>query len=168
MSLTFSMVLDEAEGLAGLDRLTGALGDMTGFMDSVGSALVSGARERISTTSEAPDGSPWPASFRVREEGGKTLWQSGRLLDSVTARPAADHVLVGSNMIYAAVHQFGAVIRAKTAAGLSFGLADGSRHVVSQVTIPARPYIGVSEEDRLTLLDLAAVHFGAVIEGLQP
>lgn len=140
---------------------------MTPFMDSVGRALVTSARERITATNMAPDGNVWPASFRAQQDGGKTLWMSGALERGINSRAAADHVLVGSDQRYAAVHQFGAVIRAKTAKGLSFALADGSHHVVSQVTIPARPYIGMSEDDRLNILDLAEVHFGSLIEGLQ-
>jgi len=48
--------------------------------------------------------------------------------------------IVGSNMIYAPVHEFGAVIRAKNAPFLRFQV-NGHWVSVKEVTIPARPFL---------------------------
>lgn len=167
MAFSLSFDFNDLGAQSALSQLDRALDDMTPFMEGVGSMLVTGARKRIDTTNTAPDGTAWAQSLRVKLNGGKTLHDSGQLLAGINARAAADHVLVGSAEVYAAVHQFGAVIRAKTAEGLSFTLADGSHHVVSQGTMPARPYIGVSTEDEVTIFDLVNVYFGDIVRGLQ-
>lgn len=167
MSLTLTLTVDEVLVQSAFARLADALTDMTVLMDSVGSALISSARHRITVTNTGPDGTAWTQSFRAKHRGGKTLYASGQLERSLTVRAAADHVLVGSAEIHAAIHQFGGVIKAKTGEGLSFALADGSRHVVSQVTMPARPYLGVSPDDEATILELGQLHFSHIIRGLQ-
>ena len=57
-------------------------------------------------------------------------------------------VVVGSSIEdYAAIHQYGGTIRPKNAKRLMFKV--GGKTVMTQsVTIPARPFIGFSEEDR--------------------
>lgn len=67
--------------------------------------------------------------------------------DGCTHHPGAHDLAWGSNKIYAAVHRFGAVIRPKTAEAVRFRLASGLVRARS-VTIPARPYLGLSAEDR--------------------
>ncbi|MGL4885387.1 MAG: phage virion morphogenesis protein, partial [Aeromonas veronii] len=53
----------------------------------------------------------------------------------------------GSNRIYAAIHQFGGVIKAKTSQGLAFTLANGDGVVTQSVTMPARPFLGINKDD---------------------
>jgi len=67
-------------------------------------------------------------------------------MGSITHRASQDSVEVGTNKIHAAVHQFGATIVPTQAEHLRFML--GGRLVkADSVTIPARPYVGVSAED---------------------
>lgn len=162
------------------DRLAAGAEDMTDLMDLIGSVLINGARERISDTNVSPDGVPWPPSLRVQvgaiaaaedgeevdiAKGGKTLHQSGALLNSITSAAAPQEVTVGSNLIYAGVHQAGATIKAKTAKGLHFTLANGESVMVGAVTIPARPYLGISDEERASIEDVTAVHFDELLGG---
>lgn len=102
----------------------------------------------------APDGSAWKPSHRVMERGGKTLIDSSRLLDSIVSNSGGDFAEWGSNAIYAAIHQVGGEIRAKTGKGLFFKTPDGSGRRVKKVTIPARPYLGVNSDDEDNILDL--------------
>jgi phage gpG-like protein len=69
----------------------------------------------------------------------------GTLRDSITSevKGGAWSVLVGATMEYAAVLQFGAEIKPKSAKALfvpGYGM-------LQKVTIPARPYLGVSQDD---------------------
>lgn len=48
---------------------------------------------------------------------------------------------IATNLIYAAVQEFGGTIRAKNAPYLVFKTKDGSWHSVKEVTIPAHPYM---------------------------
>lgn len=131
-----------------LKAIRDAASDQTPLMEIIGARLEQSARTRIESTNEAPDGTPWPKSFRVTiGQGGKTLLDRGRFRDGLTHLATPNEAEVGTNAIQAGVHQFGATITAKTAKGLFFRLADGSEVVVGSVTIPARPYLGISRED---------------------
>lgn len=104
-------------------------------------------RERFSTE-KGPDGEEWPESLRKTLFGGKTLTRDGHLGDSITSTATDKQARWGSNKIYAAIHQFGGVIRAKKATFLAFTLANGKRVVTRSVIMPARPYLGFSEENK--------------------
>ena len=144
-----------AEIEARLGDLAAAFGDLKPLMDQFGVYLESATIERFDAE-RAPDGAAWPQSIRAREDGGKTLTDSGQLRSSVTSQAGADSVAVGTNKIYAGVHQFGATIAAKNARALAFFLPGGLGLVrVPEVTIPARPFLGLSGEDEAELLALA-------------
>ncbi|TEB09145.1 phage virion morphogenesis protein [Pelotomaculum propionicicum] len=68
-------------------------------------------------------------SIRIMETAA-ILKDRGRLVRSIRSKARSDVVAVGTNLIYAAIHQFG-------------GPAGRGR----KVEIPARPYLGVSEAD---------------------
>ena len=139
--------------------------DMTPLMDMIGDQLVTTTKRRFNESNEAPDGTPWPKSFRVIVgQGGKTLNDTQALRDSVVTRATATEVEIGSNLIKAAVHQFGATITAKNGKGLAFRLADGSAVLVGSVKIPARPYLGVSREDEeIISQDLVPAYWAGVL-----
>lgn len=96
----------------------------------------------------------WEPAQRARKEGGMTLVNTGRLRNSITARGYADRAVVGTNVIYAAIHQLGGrtsprVIKPKNAKALFW---PGAKHPVKSVQhpgskIPARPYLMVQDED---------------------
>ncbi|ROR26567.1 phage virion morphogenesis protein [Comamonas sp. BIGb0124] len=83
---------------------------------------------------------------------GKILQRSGHLASSIVTRHSAYEAAVGTNVAYAAIHQFGGrtkahVIRPKAKRALSFGGI-----VVRQVChpgseIPARPFLKMTKTD---------------------
>lgn len=94
----------------------------------------------------SPTGEKWIPSMRVQAQGGQTLMKDGHLRDTITSVATAHSAEWGTNRIYGAIHQFGGVIKAKLKT-LRFqipGLGWLARH---QVEIPARPYLGINEED---------------------
>ncbi|MGI8839761.1 MAG: phage virion morphogenesis protein [Caulobacteraceae bacterium] len=117
------------------------------LMNAIGAALESSTRKRF-RTQQSPEGATWRPSIRARLKGGTTLIAHGHLRDSITHDADGNHAEVGSNLIYAAIHQLGGVIRAKGGGMLRFRIPGVGWRQVAQVTIPARPYLGVSEEDR--------------------
>lgn len=136
-----------------------------GLMDDIGAQLVKSTKARFQTNA-GPDGGPWPQSLRARMLGGPTLVQRGRLRDSVTHEASDSSVAVGTNAIYAAIHQLGGKITAKTAKGLHFRLPGGlGARTVQSVTIPARPFLGVSAEDEGVIRTLVGKWLGAAPEG---
>lgn len=97
------------------------------LLDQIGGELEAQTRERLSETKTAPGGTPWapwsPAYAAKAKPGAKLLEREGTLLDSIAFEVGNDAVTVGSNMVYAATHQFG------------------------RGNIPARPFLGVSAQN---------------------
>ena len=128
------------------------------MMRAIGTRLASNTQDRFDAA-EAPDGTPWaplsPAYAAIKRGAGilRVAGGNGGLQDSITFDATGSEVAVGSNKIYAAVHQFGATIKPKGAAPLRFRLAQGLVAVRS-VTIPARPYLGLSRKDEEDILDV--------------
>lgn len=120
--------------------LTG-LADKEPLMDAIGVALVTSTQRRFEEGKD-PDGREWDKTHR----GGQILVESGLLRDSVTYQVSGDTVRIGSNRIYAAIHQFGGVIKPKAAKVLAFTVG-GAAVFARQVTIPARAFLGINAED---------------------
>lgn len=111
-------------------------------MDVVGQEVLGQTVERITGEQKAPDGTPWAAwsepysEHKARSrDGGAFLDASGELIDSLNYEASKDEVLVGTNLVYAATHQFG----------------DKKRN------IPARPYLGLSKQNELDLIKAVEV-----------
>ena len=56
---------------------------------------------------------------RPGREGGKILQDTGRLAASITGESGPDYAQVGSNLVYAAIHQLGGKTRRRLQRGLS-------------------------------------------------
>ncbi|NEX47604.1 phage virion morphogenesis protein [Pseudotabrizicola algicola] len=163
----FTVGLEDAAASRALSALAAASEDMTPLMEEIGRVLVNGAIERIGTTNVGPDGVAWQPSRRATEKGGKTLHDSGVLMRSINAWASPDQVVVGTNVPYAAVHQLGA---ATGSLGVWVGNDKNGRDMTVLSPwgdIPARPYLGISEEERASALDLVEIRYGAIIEALQ-
>lgn len=115
------------------------------LMATVGETLVSGTVKRFADE-EDPEGKKWEKSERASSESGQTLTDSARLRKSIDYAATPNKVMVGSNVVYARIHQLGGVIKPKGKA-LKFPGKDGNPVFAKQVTIPARPYLGVSKAD---------------------
>lgn len=162
MAASWEIRLDGLNATAVLDQVADRLADRRPLMEAVGALLENSTRERFKTN-VSPEGRPWRPSLRAKASGGPTLVHSGLLRDSITHVANGASAEVGTNKLYAGVHQFGAVIRAKDAPALSFNLPGVGRVSVKQVVIPARPFLGMSKADRAgvgeaieTWLDLGA------------
>jgi phage virion morphogenesis protein len=115
------------------------------LLEACGDALVSGTLKRFQDE-EDPQGNDWAPVAR----SGKILTDTARLRNSIDSAVAGDTVLVGSNVIYALIHQKGGVIKPVKKKALKFrvGKGKGGKWVsAKQVTIKARPYLGISKED---------------------
>lgn len=74
------------------------------------------------------------------------------LYRSITSYVDGRRLVWGSNLVYARIHQLGGVIRPKNKPYLSFEMGGELFHRQS-VLIPARPYLGFTDEDRETLTE---------------
>ena len=80
----------------------------------------------------------------VRE---RKLWRTGNLFNSIQVYDVKSvgnyaECYVGSRgVIYARIHEFGGIIRAKRAKALHWVDNEGNDHFAQSVQIPARPYV---------------------------
>ena len=135
-------------------------------MDEIGSSMVASTIHRFETET-GPDGTPWRPSARALREGGQTLSDSGRLRASITHRVGVggDSVAVGTNVVYAGIHQFGGrtparTIRARQKQALWW---PGAAHPVKAVRhpgsdMPARPFLGLSSGDERAIVAILERH----------
>ena len=143
------IAVEAAAARAGLARVAEVLESPRDAMDEIGRRLVSAALRRFESE-RGPDGRPWLRSARALAEGGRTLTDSGRLRASITHSVAADGraVLVGSDVAYAVIHQFG---------------SRGGKGRRGQ--LPARPYLGIDESDRDAIRRILARAIARASEG---
>jgi phage gpG-like protein len=150
-SFDFNQPIAALDGLAGLDR--------SELMDGLGALGASQTKRRLEEEKTGPDGQEWPKNG----EGSSLLYQSGALADSIEHQAeGSDAVAWGSPLIYAAVHQFGAVIKPDSAKVLAFSVG-GSPVFAKQVEIPARPYVGISQDNARELEGAALRFVGEVL-----
>lgn len=143
--------------------------DPTDLLDIWGGVLEASTRSRFDTGS-GPRGIPWPISRRAAEQGGKTLVDRGNLEGSIRyeVRPGQLEVGVdgvGASSKFARVHQFGAVIRPVNAESLRFQLPGGAWVFAQEVTIPARPFLGVDEDDKRDMREVGIEYLRSLKNG---
>lgn len=138
----------ELEGLfARLEQMADV--DKAGIMNAIAEGVRTSTLERF-RSEESPEGTRWRPSIRAAERGGKTLTKSAGLKSSIRAQADSSGAAVGTNLVYAATHQFGdeRTIRAKKGRYLRFQIGDRWVSIPSvRVNIPARPFLGISKED---------------------
>lgn len=121
-------------------------------------SLRTSTRERFKEE-KSPENKPWERSIRASREGGKTLTDSAGLKNSIKSTADGSGFAIGTNKIYARTHQFGEsgrkiTIRAKTSRGLVFNIGGRwirKNQVTVNIKIPARPFLGISDEDMLEI-----------------
>ena len=118
-------------------RAQGVLGRMVRTLDGSGARDMFDAVGQLLVTSTilrfvrgvGPDGKAWKPSRRAIEQGGQTLVDKQFLRNSITHIAGSDGVDVGTNVVYAAIHQF------------------GSGALERPKNIPARPFLGLDDND---------------------
>jgi phage virion morphogenesis protein len=146
-----SVSLDFSE----LDRFAELLGDIGDFdrnalLVDLGAVTESQIRNRLSNEKTTPDGVAWPEwsdTYKATRHGNHSLLEgSGDLIDSIQPTdPSGDMIFVGSNLEYAARQNFG-------------DDDDGG--------IPAREYLGFSDDNIDELLDVAEDFMKNHLKGL--
>jgi phage virion morphogenesis protein len=129
--------IDDKEVLRLLDDLTKRFSNLTPVMKEIGE-IVTESVQRNFEEHRSPEGVPWEplaeSTKFEKEKKGKNaddiLILTRILMGSIHPEAYADHVDVGTDVVYAAIHQFGG----ETGRG-------------NKTIIPERPFLGVREED---------------------
>ena len=154
---SIEITLDDAEVLKAINRLHAAARDLTPLMQEIGEHLLSTTRERF-VSQTAPDGAPWtPLSEDYKQtkarNAHKILTLFGILRGQLNYRASKDRVEVGSPTIYAGTHQFGAGVGV-------FGTTSRGTPI-PWGNIPARPFLGVSDDDEREIGALVSDHLAS-------
>ena len=162
--MDFSLQVDDNQVRGALRRLLALGQNPQPALRDVAALGESSTRLRF-RLERGPDGQRWKPSLRAQLAGGRTLTRDGHLAGSISSGYGKDFAEWGVNRLYAAIHQFGGVIRAKSAGALKFAIPGGGFAVVKAVRMPARPYLGVNEDDRRDILDIFERRIQTVTQG---
>jgi phage gpG-like protein len=184
----FEAKLDTRELTALFTRLRDTLGgDMSSFFRPLGEHLVETTKRRFDS-STGPDGKRWAPNSPVtmlrylaetkgnytrkgqlskkgaaRAMGKKPLiGVTGMLAMQTRYRANRDSLEIGNPMKYAAVQQFGAK---KGSLGTGRYKTRNGTFPIPWGDIPARPFIGLSGDDRLYIIDKAHEFLARLAEG---
>ncbi len=140
---------------------------------NIGEYLVNSSQDHF-RTSTAPDGSKWAPNAQStylailgKSHSGKSgklnvrgvnrilskrpLILTGDLMNDIHYQLVADGLEVGTNKIYAATQQFGAKKG-------EFGIMPKKNHEIPFGNIPAREFLGISNQDEGAILFMAIEH----------
>ena len=153
---------DDRAVAAALRRLVHAGADLTPAMRSIAAALEDSVAEAFASQS-SPAGVPWAdlsdTTKAIRTRRGKwpgeILQVTGNLADGIESRHDADEAVVGTNIVYAATHQFGA---ARGAFGTS-----SRGNPIPWGDIPGRPFLGLDDDAEATILAILRRHLDQVV-----
>lgn len=139
------------------------------LMNRIGEMLQASSQDRFKTQT-APDGTAWQPlkaryAKRKKYNADKILTLRGYLRSGIRHQVTGDDAVeVGANLAYAAIHQLGgdidmparqSTVSFKTEAGRKLFAKRGAKGAAERqvsigkhtVTMPARPYLGISQAD---------------------
>ncbi|WP_159122988.1 MULTISPECIES: phage virion morphogenesis protein [Acinetobacter] len=122
------------------------------LFDEIGAGLVDSVQHRFLTGTDV-DGNPWKISWRARMQGGETLRDTGRLMNSYTHNVLSNGVEVGTDVAYAPHLHYGATILPKNGQYITFAVG-GQYRKVKQSVLPPRTQLGINAEDEVMILDI--------------
>lgn len=160
-----------------LARLAGKLGDTRPLKKAIGEHLLTATEDRFDTQT-GPDGNKWQdvkPRTKKRKKHSKVLTEQGHLRGDINYQVTDDSLLLGVGIAYGAIHQLGGDIEQpartgvvthfkKVGKGQRFSKAkhaDSKRslnHKAHTITMPARPFLGISRADEIEIIEIAKDH----------
>jgi phage virion morphogenesis protein len=157
-----SFELHDDEIQRALQSLQGAVGNLRPAMAEIGEVLTESTKQRFSTKT-GPDGQQWKenSDFTInfihkfdgfewmKGRDDPLIGRSGKLQDQIHYNLIGNDALeVGSPMKYAAMQQFG-------------GTKSEFPHLFGD--IPARPFLGVSDDDKNEIMAILNRHLASAV-----
>lgn len=173
--------VNSAQVQAMLDKVAERAKNMTPLMRQIAATMKDSVEENFATEGVSI-GTPWKKSQRAIKQGGKTLQDTGRLAASISAKSTNTEAIVGTNVEYAAIHQFGGSIKQGARSNLytqnrrkrntkkgrrgqfAKGTTGGKGYTYGErnIKIPARPFLGITDSGMETIKKLTGEY---LIEG---
>lgn len=133
------------------------------LFDEIGAGLVDSVQHRF-LTGTGVDGNPWKISWRAKLQGGETLRDTGRLMNSYTHNVLSSGVEVGTDVAYAPHLHYGATILPKNGQYITFAVG-GQYRKVKQSILPPRTQLGLNAEDEAMVLDIVGSFIDDILRG---
>lgn len=153
MSNQFTIEHNSAAVSEVLRQLSEQLSDLTDPMQQIAAVMADATEEALELEADPATGEPWEElsdnylKANPKRVGGKMLQLSaGGLVSSITTDHGPTFAQIGSNKIYAAIHQFGG----------EDDMAPGP------AAIPARPYLGLTADHETEILDILQQYLARV------
>ncbi|OTG79407.1 phage virion morphogenesis protein [Acinetobacter sp. ANC 4648] len=141
------------------------------LFNDIGNIVTEGIRNRW-TGGEGLEGK-WPLSVRVMRQGGTTLRDTSRLMNSITHNVLADGVEIGTDVVYGAIHHLGGKVKHEARIHKTFFRQNmrtgevGNRFVKRgrsnfmqetmgkgyTVNMPRRPWLGITVDEEQSILN---------------
>lgn len=185
--------------LAALAELRARAENLRPAMVQIAEEMKAATDRAFETNSNPATGAGWekyqPSTLRARAKRGRSpqnmLQLSGRLASSIHTEAGADYAVVGTNVRYAAIHQFGGTIKRAAYGGtvrlrtdrdgkllrqgkggrLAVFAKDSHKRALERrfetgpyaVRIPARPFLGLGPADLQRILGVLQAHLQAAL-----
>lgn len=162
--------LDDRELVRQIEGLIARGSNLQEPLEDIGQDMVS-ITTRAFEESRTPEGVAWLPSAAATREGRRTLIERGvrgGLMGSFSYIATALGVTYGTNMVHAAIHQFGGTIQtsqARGAAEQNAGTGFGQALAESIIVLPARAFVGASDTDQQRWADTIADYLAAPAGG---
>lgn len=146
--------IDDQPVLDALAALLARGSDLTPAMREIAGVLADIPERALAEEADPATGRPWhplaPATVEARGGDAHPILQlSGHLAASIQSEHGRDYAAAGTNVVYAAAHQFG------------LGERSSVRSRRRMPALPARPFLGLGPEDRRSILDIVQRHLSA-------
>ena len=136
-------------------KATDRLNNLQPFWTSVGEYLKKRTAKECFDKEQSPDGVPWKP---VQREG-KILSDTGELKKSVQYKADPYGVVIGSKLKYARIHQYGGKITVSPKMRKALHYKGMHLRKTTQfINIPARPYLGVTQEDKKHIAQMMKIY----------
>lgn len=135
-----NVTIDDTEIVAALARLQTKVGNLAPVYRDIGAYLLQSNTERF-TAKQSPDGKDWKElspgyQASKPKNADKILVLDNRLRGDLRYQASSQRLEVGSNLKYAATHQFGR----------------------AEANIPARPFLGLSADENTSIIAIIEEH----------
>lgn len=149
--------------------------DPSRVLNALGAGIVRHTEQRMNAGVD-PRGVRWDSYaplnpyYASSKKGPGILIASRQLQESLIWRSQGNVLVWGSNKIYSRIHQLGGIIQPKNKRQLSFTMgwdSDGKPRWwhVDSVEIPARPYLGFTDQDRQYLVEELEDYLARALRG---